>query len=247
MIPPVIVFDLDETLAESFSRPTPEMARAFAELLTRTTVAITTSASFARLESDFVMSLPSGASFAHLFLFPDSTAQCLSWKDGSWHVVYQLAFTPEQRDEAAHAMRTRLAESGVVDGYAIDGEQIMVRDTQITLAALGVNAPAAAKDAWDPDRSKREKLVALIAKDLPWAQVKIGGRTAVDISPRGVDKSYGILWFSKHLGIPTSDMLYIGDSFYPGGNDSVVSTTGIQTRPVSSPEETLSIIANLLK
>ena len=63
---------------------------------------------------------------------------------------------------------------------------------------------------------------------------------------KGVNKSIGVLWLSKHLDIPAADMLYVGDAFYEGGNDAAVIPTGVQTRDTSGPAETLTIIDDLL-
>jgi len=81
---------------------------------------------------------------------------------------------------------------------------------------------------------------------VPDVEVRIGGMTTIDITKKGISKAYGVTWLSKHLDIPTSKMLYIGDALYPGGNDEVVIPTGIQTRSTSGPAETEKILEELV-
>ena len=115
----------------------------------------------------------------------------------------------------------------------------------MTFAALGIDASAYAKAAWDPDRTKREKLKKIIEPQLPGFDVHISARTAIDITRKGIDKAYGVRWFAKHLGVAPQDMIFVGDDFSPSGNDAVVIPTGIQTLSTSGPEETETLIDEL--
>ena len=120
------------------------------------------------------------------------------------------------------------------------------RETQIAYAAVGLDAPLEAKKTWDPDQMKRKKLKAAIEQKVPDVEVLIGGMTTIDVTKKGINKSYGVNWFSKRLGIPPQEMLYVADALYPGGNDEVVIPTGIKTRSTSGPDETLRIIDEVL-
>ncbi len=76
--------------------------------------------------------------------------------------------------------------------------------------------------------------------------MKRAGSTSIDVTRRGLTKAYGVRKLSEHLDIPISNMLYIGDALFPGGNDEVVKETSIETRATSSPEETARIIEEVL-
>ena len=123
---------------------------------------------------------------------------------------------------------------------------VIDRDVQIAYAALGLSAPEEAKKAWDPDKSKRRRLKAALDARLPDFEVLIGGKTTIDITHKGITKAHGVEWLSARLAIPASDMLYVGDAFYEGGNDAAVIPTGIQTRPISGPAETEIVLDELL-
>ena len=84
-----------------------------------------------------------------------------------------------------------------------------------------------------------------LTEKLPQFEILIGGKTSIDVTKKGVNKSYGVTWFSKELGIPPQDMLYVGDALYPGGNDEVVIQTGVQARQVESVAETADILDEL--
>ncbi|MBI4133206.1 HAD hydrolase family protein, partial [Candidatus Uhrbacteria bacterium] len=126
-------------------------------------------------------------------------------------------------------------------------ERILARDTQVTLAAVGIDAPAEVKGAWDPDRAKRIKLKQYLDPFLPDYDVRISSRTAIDITRKGVDKAEGVRWFAKHLGLETREMLFVGDDLGPGGNDAMVIPTGVRTRQTSGPDETERIIGELIE
>jgi hydroxymethylpyrimidine pyrophosphatase-like HAD family hydrolase len=76
--------------------------------------------------------------------------------------------------------------------------------------------------------------------------VKIGGTTTIDVTKHGINKAYGVRQLAAHLSLPLESMLYVGDELRPGGNDDVVKLSGIPTRAVTGPDETLAVIEELL-
>jgi hydroxymethylpyrimidine pyrophosphatase-like HAD family hydrolase len=74
----------------------------------------------------------------------------------------------------------------------------------------------------------------------------MGGLTSIDITRRGIDKSYAILRMQKYFRIKKDEMVFIGDAVYPGGNDYPVTKTGIPYLKVKCPTETRSVIERLL-
>jgi hydroxymethylpyrimidine pyrophosphatase-like HAD family hydrolase len=128
-----------------------------------------------------------------------------------------------------------------------DTSRILDRATSVAFTALRYGATQDEKLAWDPSSEKRHKLIMIIREKLPEYEVLIGGRTTIDVTRLGITKAYGVEWLAKELNLETKDMLFIGDGFYPGGNDAAVIPTGIRTREISSPEETEEIIDGFLK
>ena len=76
-------------------------------------------------------------------------------------------------------------------------------------------------------------------KELPDLSVNIGGSTSIDVTRKGVDKAYGIEKLAEASGIAKSEMLFMGDAVYPGGNDwPVPAKAKVDTVAVGSIAET---------
>src|SRR5581483_5524204 len=127
------------------------------------------------------------------------------------------------------AITEAAAETKALEGLPVFGRQFIEKTGQTAFAALGLDVPRDLKYSWDPGNVRRAKLREAIAQKLPEFEVLFGGATSIDVTKQGVDKTFGIYWLSKHLGIPTTDMFYVGDALGESGNDHVVLTTGVQT------------------
>jgi phosphomannomutase len=122
------------------------------------------------------------------------------------------------------------------------GEAIEDRGSQITYSALGQQAPLDEKSKWDPDFAKRQKIKTLLDVSLPEFSVRLGGTTSIDVTLPGIDKAYGIGKLRDILSIPVSEMIYVGDALFPGGNDYPVRSTGAVCIQVRDPNETKRVI-----
>jgi phosphomannomutase len=244
--PKAVLFDLDNTVAESFQPPAPEVAKGLSALLKRMPVAIMSGASFERMEKDLLSALPADADLSRLYLFSDTAAQCYVCENGAWSSVYKFAFTKEEHGKIMRACKEAIGETGVLKDAPRWGDLFLSRDTQITFSGLGVDAPKDAKREWDNDSSKRTKLKKALDEKLAGLDIRISGRTAIDITRAGIDKAYGVRWLAKHLGFAPSEMLFVGDALFPGGNDAIVIPTGIQTVEVAGPHETAEVIDSII-
>lgn len=244
MRPLAIVFDLDNTLALAFEHLSPRTAQGLAKLLLRIPVAIMTGASIERLQTYVLPTLPQEARLENLYLFPDTGARCYVYQAGSWQRAYNNTFTKEEYDAIVAAVNVGIEETHIVEGAPQWGERVHARESQVTFAGLGIDAPAEEKRAWDPDRTKRAKLKAYLDLKLSHLpiDIRISSRTAIDITKKGVDKALGVRFLATHLGIAPNDMLFVGDDLGEHGNDAIVIPTGIATRATSGPEETATII-----
>ncbi len=86
---------------------------------------------------------------------------------------------------------------------------------------------------------------ALIAR-LPGFSVRVNATSSIDITREGVTKAYGVEQFSDIIRTPISELLYVGDALFPGGNDEVVKESGVATQQVANPYETAQLIEKLL-
>lgn len=244
--PKAVIFDLDDTLTEHLDPPSPQIMEKLSKLLERLPVAIMSAASFERMKERLLPSLPSSANLRNLYLFPDTAGVCFTHGD-SWTCAYAHAFTGEEIARIRAAVEEGFSRTGITEGERIDGERVFAHNAQITVASIGVNAPRERKRAWDPDQTKRRKMKAFLKSRLPTFDVSIGGRTSIDVMHRGVDKSLGVRWLAKKLACAEKDMLFVGDAFYPGGNDESVKKTGVQVIEVKGPRETAVIMDDVLR
>ena len=109
-IPRAVLFDLDDTLAESFCPPTQKMLDAFERLLQLLPLAIVTGGVFMRVEHDFLSHMPPSSRFAQLHIFTDSGAHYFSYKQGAWNEEYSLILTVEERSHIRDVL-LQVAES----------------------------------------------------------------------------------------------------------------------------------------
>ncbi len=255
MIPSLIFFDLDGTLAESKQPISPEMAVRLCRLLEHTRVAIISGGALSQFLKQVVSLLPVDTNLAHLYLLPTSGAALYEFQGDalstplgeSWKKIYEERLSEKDKDVIEEALHAAAEETGLIDfSQPVWGERIEYRGGQVTLSALGQQAPIAEKKKWDPDHAKRHALQESIARRLPKFSVGIGGATSIDVTKRGVDKAYGLRKLCERLGIPESDALYVGDELESGGNDEAVYKTDVPTRAVRNPAETARLIESLL-
>lgn len=244
MCPPAIVFDFDGTLSRSRQPIKPSMAESLVTLAQKTTVAIMSGSAFGILQKNFLSRLPKTHPTT-LYVFPNAAAECHLWNSGSEETLYNHAFTREERVRIVTVLKKIIDDLKIVKGLPSWGPQIDDRGAAIAFAGLGINAPIAKKEAWDPDQKKRIPLHKKLREELPDCEVHIGGTTTVEMTRKGIDKAYGIRYLAKRLGVETKNMLFIGDALYEGGNDAAVIPTGIQTRQVAGPEETMLVLKEL--
>lgn len=242
----LIIFDLDGTLSESKMPLDNEMAELLAKLLKTSKVAVISGGGWRQFENQFLKSLPMNmAGISNLTLLPVSGTRMYAWK-GSWQKIYEedLDLTEKER------IMTALQETIKATGHKPDktyGEIIEDRGSQITFSALGQNAPIELKSSWDAKRDKREAMVSLLKKKLPNFEIRIGGTTSIDITKRGVNKSFGIRKLQNMLNLETEDILFVGDALFVGGNDYPAKASGVDCKQVSGPKEAKELIKSWLE
>lgn len=240
----IIVFDLDGTLAESKQAVDPEMGELLADLLGRIAVGVISGGDWPQFEKQLLGRLASGTDFSRLFLLPTSGSKFFRF-DRGWRQVYADVLGDSERADIQAALRNAIATLGL-DGEKSWGHRIEDRGSQITFSALGQQAPLGAKQDWDPDLRKRQQLKAALEPLLPDFSIRIGGSTSLDITRRGFDKAYGIARFGKTASIRASEMVFVGDALYDGGNDAPVRAAGIDTVAIRDVAETKTVIRTIL-
>ena len=244
----IIAFDLDGTLTVSKSSITTEMANLIKELIKIKMVFIISGGRLEQFQKQFLPPFLNDDSlmpFIHnLILLPTSGSQRYEFNKTKkeWEMTDKEPLKEEVKEKAKKILQE------IIDSNLYDipknpkGDIIEDRDTQLSFSALGQDAPIEEKKIWDPDQKKRQKIKAEIEPKLPEVTIIIGGTTTLDILAKGFNKAVGLNRLLNKLNLQKSDMVFVGDGLFPGGNDYSVYEDGIETIPVKGPEETALII-----
>ena len=240
----LIIFDLDGTLAESKSAIDKEMAEILSNLLKVARVSIISGGDWPQFEKQVLSYLPAGKSLKRLAILPTCGTKFYQYKKG-WKQLYAENFTDEEKTRIITNLNQAVAASGF-KAKKTWGEQIEDRGSQITFSALGQQAPLEEKKKWDPNFTKRKKIKLRLDKSLKEFSIQMGGATSIDVTKPGIDKAYGIRKLKKVLDIKISEMIFIGDALFEGGNDHPARTTGVDCIQVKGPEETKRVIEAII-
>ena len=103
------------------------------------------------------------------------------------------------------------------------------------------------KNKWKKEHTGiKLKIAKTLQKNLPNLEVRAAGFTSIDVTRKGIDKEYGIRQIKKHLGIDFDEMLFVGDTLFPGGNDYAALRTGVDCIEVKTTQDTKKLIRFLL-
>lgn len=243
----LFVFDLDGTLAESKIPMDTEMTNLFEELLKKRKVAVIGGGRVELFETQLLASLAHAESlFSNLFLFPTTGTRFMRYEDG-WKTIYAHELSAEERAAIKEAFEKAFKDIGYQHPEKTYGEIIEDRGTQVTFSALGQQAPLDVKTAYKGSaEDRRQEIVAALVKYIPQYEIRIPGKSSIDVTMKGIDKGYGVEQMRDHLGIPIDEMVFVGDALYEGGNDEPVKRTGIDTFAVDGPEETKALLREWL-
>lgn len=240
----LIVFDLDGTLAPSKSAIDKSTAGLLHSLLAVVNVAVISGGDWPQFKKQVLSHLPPGDYLAGLSLLPTCGTKFFRYS-GQWAKLYSEDFTAVEKAKIESAFRQAIQTAGF-KVEKVWGETIEDRGSQITYSALGQDAPLEEKVKWDPDFAKRQELKGFLDKLLAGFSVRLGGATSVDVTKPGIDKAYGIRKLALLLGIPKTQMVYVGDALFPGGNDYPAEQAGVVSISVRGPDETKKVIETII-
>jgi HAD superfamily hydrolase (TIGR01484 family) len=240
----LIVFDLDGTLAKSKSSLDGEMAELLGKLLGVIKVAVISGGAWPQFQKQLLTNLPSDDRLKDLLLLPTSGTRFLQY-DGKWNQLYAEDFSAAEKAKIIAALTLSFDESGLKPARHW-GEIIEDRGSQITLSAMGQDAPLDEKKNWDPDFEKRKVIRKILDPLLPEFSIGLGGSSSIDVTRPGVDKAYGIAKLTEVLGVSVREMIFVGDALFPGGNDYPARRTGVDCIQVRDPDETKRVIETVI-
>src|SRR5690606_3849134 len=127
------------------------------QLLDVAQVAIISGGDWPQFQKQVLEELPKNSLLKKLSLLPTCGTKFYRYKEG-WKQLYAENFTDLERKKILDSLHKALDESDLKIKKTW-GEQIEDRGSQITFSALGQQAPLEEKKVWDPDFSKRKKIV----------------------------------------------------------------------------------------
>ncbi|MDP3735571.1 MAG: HAD-IIB family hydrolase [bacterium] len=225
-------FDLDDTLTRSKTEIAPEMFYELLALARSVPVIVVSGATRQQIEKQIphVSVLPRG-----MILAQNGNDATESGGAAFWHAAL--------RDTEKQEILTHVRSAAERMGTPVNPATLEDRGCQISLSFVGHNAPREEKVRFDPDRSRRRELLAALPFRSMMCTVSIGGTTCLDYTRRGAQKGDNVRRLMEREGWRSA--LYVGDALVPGGNDE--SVIGVcDTRQVSGPRETASVIRELL-
>lgn len=245
----IIAFDLDDTLCRAKSPMPEEMRGLFSRLLDHYDVCIISGGLLAQFKKQVLDLLNlSDEQVQRLHLMPTCGTRYYRYDklSSDWVLQYAEDLSVEQKGQITSVLHEALVELGLLVPNPA-GEIIEDRGSQVTLSALGQQADAEAKYAWDPTGEKKLALRDYAAPLLKEFEVRAAGTTSIDVTPKGVDKAYGMKKLMEIENVTMSDILYIGDRLDEAGNDYPVKALGIETIAVKQWEDTALVIETLNK
>jgi phosphomannomutase len=245
----LIAFDLDDTLSITKSPIALRMSELLMQLLEHYDVCVISGANVQQLQKQVTDHLPAKPHHLdRLHLMPTCGTRYYRFDHdlNDWKMQYSNEPTPEQKQQAFVVLE-RVARELNLWPDSPYGEVIEDRGSQVTLTAMGQDAPAEVKYAWDPTGEKKLAIRDAAAPLLPELEVRAAGTTSVDVTLKGIDKAYGMNQLIEHANVTKDDILFIGDKLDEGGNDYPVKSVGIDTIAVTRWEETALVIEALVK
>lgn len=246
-------FDLDDTLSKSKQSLGEEVAILLGKLAEKTPVAVISGGSFIQFEKQFLSNwkkfVPQSAQVnRNVILLPTCGTQTYMYDidSSSWVKKEEHSFSELTREKIIRALTSIIASGEMDIPKEHYGNHIEDRGTQITFSGLGQDAPSDKKSLWDPTFVKRQKIKAKLEAEVPEIEASIGGTTSLDILPKNFDKAVALDLLIQRLAIEKTEVIFVGDALFPGGNDYPVHRAGYTTERVYSPEDTVGLLKKWL-
>ncbi len=238
----VIIADVDDTICESCQVMSDEMANQINSMIQQGY----TFAFLTGTEKQYLLEMVSSKLRGKHYLLAAIGTECIEVEVGGENKeVYKYNLSEEQINEIVKALEELTQKYNILPVTNKD-DQIQNRETQVCLSAIGRHAPKEQKAAYDPNGNKRLEWIQFLKTILDENKydMTIGGTTSIDITPKGIDKAWGIKHFCEKFGIELENVLFFGDKIHPGGNDFPASKV-VDVVSVKNPEETLGRLKEL--
>lgn len=251
----LIAFDLDGTLADSKFPADKRMAQLLVQLLDKFEVCIMSGGKFQQFDKQLLGRMKATPKqLEHLHIMPTCGTRYNVYDapHQKWREVYAENLTEDEKQRIIAALNKGFDDLHYREKQTW-GDCIEDRQSQVTFSVYGQDVVDALgqegvrlKYAWDPNTKKKQELRDYIAPLIPEFEVRVGGVTSIDVTKPGIDKAYGMNKLMEILGLKKTDILFIGDRLWQGGNDYPVKAMGIDSLQISKWQETALAVEAIL-
>lgn len=244
----MLVFDMDGTITPSRWEMEPDMIELFKKLLTKYKVWVISWWDFIQFQIQILQFLGNDeALLNNLYICPTNGTKMYVYKNKSWEKLYSLDFTDNERKHIINVLENAIEKLWLKPEKTY-WELVEDRQTQITYATLWQQASRELKSAYDPDFSKRMKIVSYIEKDLEWFDVFVAWNTSIDVTRKWADKAYWVWKLMEITWLNKNEIIFVWDRIFPGGNDfPPLDKLWITTKKVFTFDDTMDFIKEMLK
>ncbi len=241
----MIVFDKDNTITKAKKPMETSMSLLFSKLLNKYYVSIITWWDFNNIYNQIITLLQSNSNLSNLFLFPTIWTQMYYYDKWKWIRKYAEFLDENEINYIKYILENTLNNLNIKP-KKIRWEIIENRWSQVTYSALWQNAPLEEKQKFDPDKKIRKKIVNEIKNKLKDYEIWIAWTTSIDITKKGLDKSYWIKKIIENLKIKKEEILFIWDAIFPWWNDYPITKVWVDFIKVNDTKDTENIIKSLI-
>lgn len=234
-------FDLDNTLTRSKSPIVPEHEDLLVELGAKADVIIVSGSS----EKNIWSRLTDKSRGSYYSLTQNGNRAF----DKDRTLLWERLLTEEQKEAVRRFVVLARAHTPTV--VPDENDLLEDRGCQMAFSFIGQHADIELKERFDPDFSKRRKVLADLHEEVETLQhahgleITIGGTTNLDVYQKGMNKGHNVRALIERKGWDPAACLYTGDALFPGGNDDTVVGV-IPTREVKDYHETYHFIKEQL-
>ncbi len=238
----IIIADVDDTICDSCQQISEPMAQQINHMIQH-------NYQFAFISGtkniDLQTMLSTRITLPHHLLGTTGTQYVKINHNNNPKIIYSHTFTNEEKQEIVTALNTLIQQYNI-QSHTTKEDQLQDRDSQITLSAIGRNAPNEIKAQFDQDGSRRLAWIEFLTQHLDTQKydLNIGGTTSIDITRKGLTKEWGIRTFLQHNNFKSNHVLFFGDKLHPGGND-YPATKVVDCIAVKNPTDTLEKLKQL--
>lgn len=244
----VLAFDMDDTIAITKSPISDRMAKTFSDVLEDFDVCIISGGNYNLFHKQFIDRLDVDvAKLKRIHLMPTCGTRYYRYDEeqSDWVLQYAEDLTNDEKVKISEVLESSARELGYWPENPA-GEVVEDRDSQITYSALGQQATAEDKYAWDPDGTRRLEIRELALQKIPELEIRLGGTTSIDVTRKGIDKAHGMKRLMERNDLQKEDILFFGDKLQEGGNDYPVKAYGIDSIEVTRWEDTANCLESIV-